>query len=77
MAKYYQMKTELVKTALTSELPLPWFAKQFVNDATPFDSFRIATKNYSGCTRIDSDKGVSLFDESLDIKALDLFIQTM
>ena len=44
----------MVKHAIQHELPLPWMAKQFANDPTPFEIFRSARRNYNGCTRIDT-----------------------
>tara|TARA_B100000749_G_scaffold169294_1_gene130404 strand:- start:37 stop:255 length:219 start_codon:yes stop_codon:yes gene_type:complete len=71
------MKTAKVKDAILNEVPLPWFAKEFANDPTPFETFRTARKNYNGCTRINKDTGISLFDEDLNIPELDKVIQTI
>ena len=67
----------MVKHAIQHELPLPWMAKQFANDPTPFEIFRSAKKNYSGTTRIDKNKGISLFDEDLIIEELDDVIRSL
>ena len=72
-----KMKTAKVKDAILNQLPLPWFAKQFADYPEPFESFRTATKSYSGVTCIDKNKGISLFDEDLNIPELDKVIQTI
>ena len=77
VAETPEIKTAKVKDAILNQLPLPWLAKQFADNPTPFIAFRIATKNYSGVTCIDKNKGISFFDEDLNIPELDKAIQTI